>query len=88
MRWLSTLAVATLAVPAYAGDNDAEQLFRKMTQKIQSAKAVQVRFEAKTFANGMELAGGFTGSLHFGEGDKWRFEIVVTTVDKEKGGDA
>jgi hypothetical protein len=38
MRWLSTLAVATLAVPAYAGDNDPEQLFRKMTQKVQSAK--------------------------------------------------
>ena len=38
MCWLSTLALATLAVPAYAGDNDPEQLFRKMTQKVQSAK--------------------------------------------------
>jgi cephalosporin-C deacetylase-like acetyl esterase len=45
MRWLLTVTVAALAVPAYAGENDAEKLFRQMETKIHKAKTLQVRFD-------------------------------------------
>ena len=46
MRWLLAITVAALAVPSYAGENDAEKLFRAMEEKVRSTKAL--RFVVET----------------------------------------
>src|SRR5437660_1533011 len=72
MRWILTMTVAALAVPAYAGENDAEKLFRQMEKKIQNAKTLQVRFDAKvTIA---AITGTFKGQIALGESDQVYFD--------------
>jgi hypothetical protein len=73
MRWLFTMTVAALAVPAYAGENDAEKLFRLVETKIQKAKTVQVRFDAAFTNTG--VAGTIKGKVALGESDQVKFDI-------------
>jgi outer membrane lipoprotein-sorting protein len=75
------MAAAMVAVPAYAGENDAEKLFRQMEKKIQDAKTVQVRFDAKISIFGM--GGSITGTSVNGDGDKMRVDADVSFGDKK-----
>jgi outer membrane lipoprotein-sorting protein len=81
MRWLLTMAVAAVAVPAYAGENDAEKLFRQMEKKIQTAKTVQVRFDATISIFGM--GGSIKGTAVHGDGDNMRVDADVAFADKK-----
>ena len=73
MRWLFTMTVAALAVPAYAGENDAEKLFRQMETKIHKAKTLQVRFDATVTIAG--IAGTNKGKAALGENDQVYFDV-------------
>lgn len=75
MRWLLTVALTGLAMPALAGDNEAEKLFRQMEKKLQNAKTVQVRFESSLMVQG--IPGSIKGRLICGEGNLLRIEASV-----------
>jgi outer membrane lipoprotein-sorting protein len=72
MRWWLTVAVAVVAAPAYAGENEAEKLFRQMEKKLQAAKTVQIRFDIKASIFGME--GTARGKAVLGEEDRVRLD--------------
>src|SRR5262245_55089460 len=64
--------LVSLLLAAVAQDNGAEKLFRKMGDKIDKAKTIQVAFEA-TIEQG-PFGGKMKGTLSVGEGDKLRLE--------------
>src|SRR5580700_4843660 len=80
MRWLLTVTVAALAVPAYAGENEAEKLFRQMEKKVNAAKTASIRFDATITFFGMD--GTIKGTAVFGEGDKMRIDADVAFMGK------
>jgi outer membrane lipoprotein-sorting protein len=74
MRLLLILAVvALLARPVAAEENEAEMLFRKTEQKMQTAKTLQIRFDTTVSGAGVK-EGNLKGTLTLGEGDKLRLE--------------
>jgi len=74
MRWLLTLApLALVAWSVAAQEPDAEKLFRQTQKKLDAAKTVQVRFDARiTGADAKKWH--LKGSLILGEGDQMRAE--------------
>jgi outer membrane lipoprotein-sorting protein len=76
MRWVGSLTILALALPSYAGDMEAEKLFRQMEKKIREAKTVQFRSDAAMTFLGM--TGSVKANVVFGEGDKFRVDADVS----------
>jgi hypothetical protein len=72
MRWLLTLTLAALVVPAYAGENEAEKLFRLMEKKVKGAQTIQIRCDMVTTIVANECK--FKGYAAFGDADKVRLD--------------
>jgi outer membrane lipoprotein-sorting protein len=72
MRWLLTVTVGVLATPVFAGENDAEKLFRQMEKKVKAAKTIQIRFDLTLKFFGAD--GTLKGTSVFGEADKLRLD--------------
>jgi outer membrane lipoprotein-sorting protein len=81
MRWLLTITVVALAAPAYAGEKDAEKLFRRMEAKVRDAKTIQVRFDATMTIAG--IAGSVKGKTALGESDQVYFEADINWGDRK-----
>jgi hypothetical protein len=74
MQGLIATALILHAVPVYAQDREAEQLYRAMEKKVLAAKSLTVVWTADG-----ELPAGratkFKGATHVGEGNRIRFEL-------------
>src|SRR4051794_37099967 len=83
MRWLltSTLLLAAAAVPAQ--DNEAEQRFRKLEEKLRSAKVLKLTYRTER-PKGKQGA-ALEGTILLAEGNKLRWE---QTGQDEAGRDA
>jgi outer membrane lipoprotein-sorting protein len=74
MHWSLTLALLALVTwPAPAEENEAEKLFRNTEQKIQTAKTLQIRFDAIITGADAKMW-NIKGTLTLGEGNKLRTE--------------
>lgn len=74
MRWLLTLALLALGSgPVAAQENEAEKLFRRLEQRVRTAKTLQLRFDA-TITGADAKKWNVAGSLILGEGDKLRVD--------------
>jgi outer membrane lipoprotein-sorting protein len=81
MRWLLTVVAALLAGPAWAGENEAEKLFRQMEKTVRAAKTLQVQFEAKIHIKGQE--GTIKGSAVLAEDDRVAIKADVHFEGKD-----
>src|ERR1700722_8663088 len=80
MRWLSIVLVILLAIPAYAGENEAEKLYRQMEKKLTGAKTIKVRCETTMKRERIKATSKYT--LVFGENNKAYWEIEDVFGDK------
>jgi outer membrane lipoprotein-sorting protein len=79
MRWMNLIGLLLVAAPAYGQENEAENLFKKMENKIRSAKALHLVFEGKATEEGEK--GKFSGTFAF-TGSKFRIALNWN-VDKK-----
>jgi outer membrane lipoprotein-sorting protein len=80
MRWILPLVVLAMGLPSSAQENEGEKLFRKLEQKVRSAKGLKVTFDVDG-QFGKETA-KTKGYLLVTEGNKGRLEIQTTVGDK------
>jgi outer membrane lipoprotein-sorting protein len=81
MRWLLTMTVGALATPVFAGENDAEKLFRQMEKKVKASKTIQIRFELTMMFFGTDAT--LKGTMVFGEADKLRLDAKGSMGGKD-----
>jgi outer membrane lipoprotein-sorting protein len=84
MRWMLAVVILGWGAPAWAQENEAENLFRKAEEQIRSAKGLKVVFEVEGEVGPQKAK--THGYLVVAEGNKGRVEVKTIMGDKSSVG--